>query len=53
MFKKRFSDCVKTKLDKTQRVEIFARVIAFNIDRLLRIGNDIILIFIRIIRVSY
>ena len=53
MFKKRFGDCVKSKLDKTQRVEIFLRVVAYNIDRLLRIGIDVILIRIRIMRVSY
>ena len=53
MYKKRFGDHVKTKLDKTQRVEILLRVIAFNIDRLIRIGKDVILIFIKITRVSY
>jgi hypothetical protein len=53
MFKKRFGDCVKTRLDKTQRVEIMLRVIAFNIDRLIRTGTKMILIHIRIMRVSY
>ena len=53
MFKKRFSSNVKSKIDKTQRVEIFCRVIAFNIDRLIRIGKQVILMFIRITRISY
>jgi len=29
------------------------RVVAFNIDRLIRIGKEVILIFIKITRVSY
>jgi transposase len=53
MFKRRFGSNVRARIDKTQRVDIFLRVIAYNIDRLLRIGNDIILIFIKITRVSY
>jgi hypothetical protein len=53
MFKKRFSSKVKSKLDKTQKVEIALRVVAYNIDRLIRTGKTIILIFIKIIRVSY
>ncbi len=53
MFKKRFSDKVKSKINKTQKVEVILRVIAYNIDRLLRIKQTIILIFIKITRVSY
>ncbi len=53
MIKRRFGNNVRSHQDKLQRVEIYTRVIAYNIDRLLRIGNEIILIFIRITRVSY
>jgi hypothetical protein len=53
MIKRRFSSNVKSHHDKLQKVEIFTRVIAFNIDRLIRMGQDTILIFIRIIRISY
>lgn len=53
MFKKRFNSNVKSRKDKLQKVEILTRVIAYNIDRLIRIGKEVILIFIRITRVSY
>ena len=53
MIKKRFNSNVKSRIDKLQKVEILARVIAYNIDRLIRIENEIILIFIRIVRISY
>ena len=53
MFKKRFESNVKSKMDKLQKVEIITRVIAYNIDRILRIQDNIILIFIRIMRISY
>lgn len=53
MFKRRFGSNVKARLDKTQKIDIFLRIIAFNIDRMLRIGDTIILIFIKITRVSY
>lgn len=53
MFKKRFGSNDRARLDKTQRVNILLRVIAFNIDRLLRLGDHIILTFIKIMRVSY
>ena len=53
MFKKRFGSNVKSKVDKIQKVEILTRVIAYNIDRMLRIGKEVILIFIKITRVSY
>jgi hypothetical protein len=53
MFKRRFGANVKSKDVKCQKVEAITRVIAFNIDRVLRIGENVILIFIRITRVSY
>jgi hypothetical protein len=53
MFKKRFGSNTKSKLDKTQKTDILLRVIAFNIDRLLRTGTNIILIYIKIMRISY
>lgn len=53
MFKKRFGSNVRSKKDKIQKFEILTRVVAFNIDRLIRTGKDVILIFIRITRVSY
>lgn len=53
MIKRRFNSNVKSRVDKLQRVEILTRVIAFNIDRLIRKGIDMILIHIRIMRVSY
>ena len=53
MIKKRFNNNVKSRIDKTQKFEVFCRVIAFNIDRLIRLGKTIILIYLRITRVSY
>jgi transposase len=53
MIKRRFNSNVKSHKDKLQRVEILTRVIAYNIDRLIRTGKEIILIFIKIMRVSY
>ena len=53
MIKKRFGSSAKSRLCKTQKMEVAFRVIAYNIDRLIRIGNDLILIFIKIKRVSY
>lgn len=53
MIKRRFDSNVKARTNKTQRIEIFCRVIAYNIDRLIRIGKNVLLIFIRITRVSY
>lgn len=52
MIKRRFGSNVKSRTDKLQRVEILTRVIAYNIDRLIRTGKTI-LIIIRIIRISY
>lgn len=53
MIKRRFNSNVKSRLDKLQRVEIFTRVIAYNIDRMIRMGIEIIMIHIRIMRISY
>ena len=53
MIKRRFGSNVKSRTDKLQRVEILTRVIAYNIDRLIRTGKQVILIFIRITRISY
>lgn len=52
IFKKRFGSNVKSRKDKHQKIEIIFRVIAHNIDRLLRTGKEIIMIIIRIWRVS-
>lgn len=53
MFKKRFSSNAKSRNVKCQKVEVMLRVVAFNIDRMIRLGKNIILIYIRIMRVSY
>ena len=54
MFKKRFGSNIKARTNKTQKFEMLTRVIAYNIDRLIRTGQEIIvLITIRITRVSY
>lgn len=53
MYKRKFGSSVKSRTDKTQKVDIVMRNIAYNIDRLIRIGKDIVLIIIRTMRVSY
>lgn len=53
MFKKRFGSKSKSRLCKTQKVDIIMRIIAFNIDRLIKLGRTIILIIFRIQRVSH
>ena len=54
MFKKRFGSSIKSKTNKTQKFEMITRVIAYNIDRLIRKGQEIVvLITIRITRVSH
>lgn len=53
MIKKRFNSNVKSKLTKNQKVEVLLRVVAFNIDRLIRIGHNVIIIIIRITRIAY
>jgi len=53
MFKKRFGSNIKSKTNKRQKFDMITRIIAFNIDRLIRIEQKVILIIIRITRVSY
>jgi hypothetical protein len=53
IYKRRFGSSAKSKHVKCQKVEIILRVVAYNIDRMLRIGKEVILIFIKITRVSY
>ena len=53
IYKRKFSSSVKSRTDKNQKVEIGLRNIAYNIDRLIRMGKEIILIFIKIKKVSY
>jgi len=53
IYKRKFGSSVKSRTDKTQKVEITLRNIAYNIDRLIRIGKQIVLLIIRTIRVSY
>jgi len=53
MIKKRFGSRAKSRLCKTQKAEVVLRVVAYNIDRLIRLGENLILIFIKIERVSY
>ena len=52
MFKKRFGSNAKSRNAKSQKVEILARVIAYNIDRLIRITENYILLIIKFTRVS-
>ena len=52
MIKRRFGSTTKARIDKTQKVEILLRIVAFNIDRLIKKGTQIILIIIKITRVS-
>ena len=52
MIKRRFGSNTRTKRVKTQKIEILMRIIAFNVDRLIRLGKEIILIFIKILRIS-
>jgi IS5 family transposase len=53
MFKRRFGSKVKSKTVRCQKIDICLRIVAYNIDRLIRLGQDVILIIIRITRVSY
>ena len=53
MIKRRFSSKIKARTHIHQKADMIFRIIAFNIDRLLRLGYETILIFIRIVRVSY
>ncbi len=53
ILKRKFGFSIKSKEVKMQKIEAMSRIIAYNIDRLMEAGKQIILIFIRIIRVSY
>ena len=53
MFKRKFGSNVKSRIVKLQKIEVLFRVIAFNIDRIIRISECFVLIFIRTMRVSY
>jgi len=53
MFKRRFSSNVKSRTNKLQKTEIITRVIAYNIDRLIRTTKKAIILLIRITRISY
>lgn len=53
MLKRRFGSTAKSRHTKCQKTEVILRVVAYNIDRLIRLGKQVILIFIRITRVSY
>jgi len=52
MFKRRFSSTAKSRNVKCQKMEIILRVVAFNIDRMIRKGIQKFVIIIRIARVS-
>ena len=53
MFKKRFNSNIKSKHHKLQKFEMTTRIIAYNIDRLIRLKQNIIITIIKITRVSY
>jgi hypothetical protein len=53
MIKKRFGSKSKSRLCKTQKIDVIMKVIAFNIDRLIRIRASIVLILLKIRRISY
>jgi transposase len=53
MLKRKFGFSIRAKHVKNQKVEAMSRIIAYNIDRLLEMGKTVILIFIRIKRISY
>ena len=53
ILKKKFGFSIRSKDVKNQTVEARCRIIAYNIDRLLENGKRIILVFIKIMRVSY
>lgn len=53
ILKRKFGFSIKSREVKMQKVEAMTRIIAYNIDRLLESGKQVILIFIKITRVSY
>ena len=52
MFKKRFGSKAKSRTVKSQKIEILTRVIAYNIDRIIRITENYVLLILKIKRVS-
>lgn len=52
MYKRRFSSTAKSRNIKCQKIEVVLRIVAYNIDRLMRIGKEVILILIKKTRVS-
>jgi len=53
ILKRKFGFSIRSKDVKNQKVEAMCRLVAYNIDRLLESGKGVILMFIRITRVSY
>ena len=53
ILKRKFGFSIRSKDVKNQKVEAMTRIIAYNIDRLLESGKQVILMVIRITRVSY
>jgi len=53
IYKRRFGSTTKSRHIKHQKVDIILRVIAHNIDRLIRKGKRVLIIIIKITRVSY
>lgn len=53
ILKRKFGFSIRSKHTKNQKVEAMCRLVAYNIDRLLESGGKVILMFIRITRVSY
>jgi len=52
MIKRRFGSHIKSKNTKMQKFELLTRVIAYNIDQIIRTTNQTLLIIYKIIRVS-
>lgn len=53
ILKRRFGFNIRSKHIKCQKVEAITRIIAYDVDRLLRIGQEILVIITRITRISY
>ena len=47
ILKRKFGFSIKSKDVKNQKVEAMCRIVAYNIDRMLEAGKQVILIFIR------
>lgn len=53
IFKRRFASNVKSINTKCQKIEVYLRIVAYNIDRLIRSQHKSLLICLRIIRILY